>query len=196
VEGLELERQRRELYSDLWKIVQEIKTDSDPAPDQYRGIRDLLRDKFERGMSDTTRPDNDTSLWEHVYSVTSIAKAIHIRLLLEGKKLEEIKQADKEKATGRERTLYRICGIGFDGLGYLATAHKIGDVVGRRRVIERVFDAVRDLLEYQLPFGNEIYRDGDCLLFLTPALSEEWEDSHPVYGDLEAEVRARVAESS
>ena len=49
---------------------------------EYYSVRDLMTKYFEPAMSDTTRPNNDTSLWEHVYSVASVAKALHIQRIL------------------------------------------------------------------------------------------------------------------
>ena len=117
-------------------------------------------------MSDTTRPCNDTSLWDHVYSVASITKALQAKQTME----------KGFKPTWESKELFRIWGFGFDAMRYLSYAHKIGDVLGRKHVLERIFDRAEGLIQYDYPFGNSVYRDDNCVFFLMADLPELLEE--------------------
>ncbi len=104
-----------------------------PIPDRsynnFRAIRDLMREHWDDAMSDTTRPNNDTSLWEHVYSVSAILRAFLVKRLVYGRCLD------------RKVHTFSVWGFGFDTLSYISSAHKIGDVIARQQVIAKaVFD--------------------------------------------------------
>lgn len=159
-----LTRARRELYQELERLLPLICGEPVLTRPLYREIRDILRKYFAPAMSDTTRPNNDTDLWEHTYSVASITKALHIQ------RLQEWEPRDGPAC-------FRLWGFGFDALRYLSYGHKIGDILGRRAVLDEIFDRAEDLFEYEIPFGNCVYRDDGALFFLVPAGSEEWDES-------------------
>lgn len=179
VDPKSLEEERRRFYCELMAL---LKCGSSPSQPQwallsesisgeftydktFRPIRRLMETSWDNAMSDTTRPNNDTSLWEHVYSVSTISKALHAEYLM------------KEKHPTRDPQ-FLIVGIGFDSFHVLSSAHKIGDVVGRSSVIDAIFDECICVLEYEFPVGNHIYRDQDCLFFLVAdcdELAREWE---------------------
>ena len=175
-EGL-LHRTRRRLYDELEKILPGmLKSPGTVDYSDYRKVRNLLEKYFEPGLSDTTRPNNDTSLWEHVYSVTSIAKALHIQSLWTG------------KVPGH--ATFHLWGIGFDALRYISYGHKIGDITGRRVVVDDIFDKVERFIEWKLPLGNRVYRDDNFLLFLTPAIDDG------EFGAFKKEVEDQVSQIS
>ena len=144
-----LDRERYELYDELQKLL----CGGRPIQDTYREIKQALRAAFRPGLSDTTRPNNDTDLWEHTYSVASITKALHVAELMGGH--------CKEKP-------FRIWGFGFDSLRYISYAHKIGDLLGRREVLDDLFDWGERLVGVDFAFGNVIYRDDSAVLFMVP----------------------------
>jgi hypothetical protein len=162
-----LERDRRLFYCELTRLLQ---IEHGRAPRQWDSrsngssndfsyeqtflpIRQLMETSWDNAMSDTTRPNNDTSLWEHVYSVSTISKAFHAEHLLNPK-------------TSADEQQFYIVGIGFDWFHILSTAHKIGDVMGRSLVIDAIFDECIREFEFESPIGNHVYRDQDCLFVL------------------------------
>jgi len=183
VTGEELDGHRKELYDAMEPILREALADRpNLAPMKqchYLRMRELMEAHFERGLSDTTRPNNDTSLWEHVYSVASITKALHIQELMTGKPI-----------SGFTDVRFRVWGFGFDALRFLSNAHKIGDLLGRRKILETIFDHALKLIEFEVPFGNRVYQDENCILFLCPAVDDSY------YSKLEAEINRIALEVS
>ncbi len=174
VEPDRLDQRRREFYrglsdllgpyinhdSLLWKTTGDQKA-SGLSYEIFYEVRRLMKRSWDEAMSDTTRPDNDTSLWEHVYSVSTISKAFH------GQACSRTQPLD---AKGQK---FRLWGIGFDSLRILSSSQKIGDVMGRRMILEDIFDSCIRELEYDTPVGNHIYRDQDCVFFLIPDFDAE-----------------------
>ncbi len=149
---------RKGLYGELECLLKEMVKEGDEISlEVYRKVRGSVERNFEPGLSDTTRPDNDTSLWEHVYSVASIAKALHIQCICKKEIPDEAR--------------FHLWGIGIDALRYISYGHKVGDLTGRRRVVDQIFDEIERLFEYGLPFGNCVYRDDNFVIFLTPAVN-------------------------
>jgi hypothetical protein len=174
----ELHEARRDFYLELTRL---LPLDS-PTPHlchrAYRLVRDLMRRSWDKGMSDTIRPDNDTSLWEHVYSVASIAKALHVKRIVRG----TFKRFDPEA--------FRVGGLGFDSLRYLSFSHKMADVLARRKILDDIFDAATELVKYTVPCGNLIYRDASCAFFLVADVPKD------LFDYLEREVTNRTLENS
>lgn len=164
-----LEQAREELYRELEGRLRRFGAAS---WGEYREIRRVLKRYFEPAMSDTTRPNNDTSLWEHVYSVASISKALHLQRIWDGKEVK--------------KTRFRVWGFGFDALRYLSYSHKIGDILARKEILESIFDWGQEELEFDIPLGNCVYRDSGNVLFLVPDLipTDELEE-----GIVEASLR-------
>ncbi len=138
---------------------------------EFISIRDTIRKYFEPAMADTTRPSNDTSLWEHTYSVASLAKALHA--------LEVLRAAPDDAGIGplaedeRMRwAQFRLWGVGFDSWRYLSQSHRIGDILGRRHVLKDVARQVRRLVEWEYPCANCVYQDDDSLVFLAPPFAD------------------------
>lgn len=163
----ELAAGRRELYRKLDADLRQFYPGSAERillRNKYFDVRRTIRRSFRRGLSDTTRPGNDTDLWEHTFSVASVTKALHLEALIRGISAAQVQEIDAG---------FQVWGIGFDALRYLSHAHKIGDVLGRREVLLQIFRRMRDLIEYEIPFGNEVYRDDGFQIFMVPGLSNQ-----------------------
>lgn len=125
-----------------------------------------IKKAFDQGLSDTTRPQNDTTLWEHNYAVASILKVIVVRYILCNEKLDDFEF---------EKVEFGIFGIGWNGMRFLSYGQKIGDILGRQHIIEDIKRCLKDLIEYEYPIGNEIYSDDDGIYFIVPAKLDGYE---------------------
>jgi hypothetical protein len=56
----------------------------------------------------------------------------------------------------------------FDGSVFYNALPKIADVLGRKELVKKILDVIKDLLEVVIPIGNEIYRDENGSVFLVP----------------------------
>ena len=119
-----------------------------------------IKKSFDQGLADTTRPQNDTTLWEHSYAVASILKVLVVHYILRGEILDNSKDDKKVK--------FGIFGIGWDGMRFLSFGQKIGDIIGRKRIIEDVKENLKVLIEDKYPIGNVIYADDNGIYFIVP----------------------------
>ncbi len=163
-----LETNREQLYAalsseDLIKTCWLRPPDKDPAP--RRRLLKLLEDQYKPACSDTTRPGNDTSLFEHVYAVTTITKVFQAWYLLyhsgiTAEKLEEHNVFQSARFT--------IWGLGWDAVRFIQRGQKIADLTTRRDLLRQVRHAAREKIEFIYALGNAIYEDDNCILFLIP----------------------------
>jgi len=150
------EKARQELYASLRGRLPDYfeHFDSESRVEILKEVKKA----FDQGLADTTRPQNDTTLWEHSYAVASILKVLAVHYILCNEKLDT-----------REKVKFGIFGIGWDGMRFLSYGQKIGDIIGRKNVIENTKKSLRELIEYEYPIGNEIYSDDDGIYFIVPA---------------------------
>jgi CRISPR-associated Csx11 family protein len=130
------------------------------------GRREVLKDIKDafhvKAFSDTTRPNNDTSLWEHCYAVASLFKTGIVHEIIYKKRLDDF-----------NKVRFGILGIGWDGLAFVSSGHKIRDIVGRKKVIQDFNDAIRRLVEYEYLLGNCVYEDDNGIYFIVPSTNRE-----------------------
>ena len=129
-------------------------------PDDRTKLFCCIKKAFNQGLSDTTRPQNDTTLWEHSYAVASILKCLAVHNLVKG---------DEDFIDHFIKVRFAILGVGWDGMRFMSQGHKIGDIVGRHQVIKKIKEEIKCLVEYVYPVGNEIYADDDGIYFVVPA---------------------------
>lgn len=161
-----VEAEREKLYKGL----------SEPLKGYYKGptwetrqeIFESIQDAFSITVSDTTRPANDTTLWEHSYAVATITKVILAHKIIYGKDLDRF-----------QKVFFGILGIGWDGLRFMSRGHKIGDIVAREGLLAKVRKEIRQIIEHEVPIGNFIYEDLNGIYFLVPATEQPlWTEGH------------------
>lgn len=155
---------REELYEELVSLLPEYLRSYQLATRQQ--ILDAIMGPFDKAFSDTTRPDNDTSLWEHCYAVGTLFKALVAHKVIYGKALDVFQEVR-----------FAILGVGWDGLAFLSQGEKIGDIAGRQPILAEVKAYARHLMEFEYALGNSIYDDDDGIYFLVPSISGEAEDA-------------------
>ena len=156
-----VEKQRAELYTKLGKIELPNGKDEFSCGDRITLLK-TVKEQFDEAFSDTTRPDNDTTLWEHSYAVASILKVLLVHQLIYGETLDHF---------GKVR--FGIWGIGWDSLSFLSNGHKIADIMGRKDCIDELKREIKVTIEYKYLLGNTIYEDDNGIFFLIPRLPFE-----------------------
>lgn len=115
---------------------------------------------FLKALGETRRPANDVSLWDHSFSVASLYKSALAEVVISGgKEPKEIK--------------WKLLSIRFDGDEFYHSVNKISDVLGRKSLVEKIFENIKILLEVIIPIGNEIYRDENGSVFLVPETADD-----------------------
>ena len=153
----DLDRRREDLYKKLEPILQWFNKCWDVREESLK----IIREAFTVTVSDTTRPANDTTLWEHCYAVATLIKVILAHYTIYRTKLDVF-----------HHVFFGIFGVGWDGLRFITPGHKIADIISRKQVIERVKGEIRKVIEYDIPLGNCIYEDLNGIYFLVPALEQ------------------------
>jgi hypothetical protein len=109
-----------------------------------------------RGVAETRRPLNDVTTWDVCHGAATLFKAALAGAVLGG------------KWPDFRNLRWRLLRIAFDGLDFLARAHHITDLLGRRATLQAALDAARRVIEVDFPLGNEVYRDENGSVFIVP----------------------------
>ncbi|WP_022854097.1 CRISPR-associated protein Csx11 [Thermodesulfatator atlanticus] len=153
---------RNEYANKLADILEDLKNNSDNIQNWINKRKELLKETrkaFLNALGETRRPANDVTLWDHSFSVGSLYKAAIAEVVINGWKApKDIK--------------WKLLGIRFDGNDFYNAVPKIGDVLGRKALVQKVLDNIKILLEVIIPIGNEIYRDENGSVFLVPETCE------------------------
>lgn len=126
---------------------------------------ETLKTFYERGCSDTTRPGNDTSLWEHVYAVTSLTKALQAHYVAHGNR--SVLGRGVFTCKGDDLP-FRLWAMGWDAVRFMSRSQRIPDFGARRDLMARLRSECRKLIEYGEALGNAVYEDDGSLVFLVP----------------------------
>ena len=114
---------------------------------------------FLKTLGETRRAANDVTLWDHSYSVANLYKAALIGIILN-------KNDSNFKLPYPKQLKWKICSININGLDFWMKSEKIGDIFARKKLLEDSFNRIKELFETEIPLGNEIYRDENCISFL------------------------------
>lgn len=151
------EEARKKLYEALRGELLKQYLDRFDSKSRQRLLEEIEK-AFEQGVADTTRPQNDSSLWEHAYAVASILKVLTVHNLFNQNKIYKLRDVR-----------FGIFGIGWDGLRFMSYGQKIGDIVGKKNLIDEIKLSIKEIIESKYPIGNFIYEDDDGIYFIVPA---------------------------
>lgn len=156
------EHQRETLYrhldENLSSYLAALKRNDQEIDFHRQQIMSCIRTAFEQGLSDSTRPQNDTTLWDHCYAVASLFKVLLVQWLWYGRPI-----------TNFNKIQFAVWGVGWDAFAYWGKSIRIGDLVGRQRELEGLKNAIRAKVEVEWAIGNSIYEDDDGIYFMIPA---------------------------
>ncbi|SNR89526.1 CRISPR-associated protein Csx11 [Desulfurobacterium atlanticum] len=151
--------------ANILENLKDIENDPDKIQNWINKREELLRETrkaFLNALGETRRPANDVTLWDHSFSVASLYKAALAQVIIDGWKApKDIK--------------WKLLGIRFDGNDFYNAVPKIGDLLGRKALVQKILDNIKILLEVIIPIGNEIYRDENGSVFLVPENCENEE---------------------
>jgi CRISPR-associated Csx11 family protein len=191
IESEKLESLREELYRSFTNSNNLEEYLSTPSFKKRKDIFLKVEGIFGQTLSDTTRPQNDTSLWEHSYAVATINKALLVHQLIYDESLDEF-----------SKVRFGILGVGWDGISFMAAGRKLGDVIGRKSLIDKVKDKIMEKIEYDYLLGNTIYGDDNCMCFLVPAIvrCEDIDayrfDRYKIYGEFLQGLKSKIVETA
>lgn len=159
----------------------------DEGLDGHLGV---IRRSMETSLSDTTRPQNDTTLWEHAYAVATFYKLLVSHCIIRGLTEAPFQGAGPE--IEGPRIEFSVLGVGWDGLVFLSNAHRLGDVLGRKQVLDVLKAKIRKLVEWEYNLGNSMYDDDDGIYFFIPVVKDSIAGSSQAYNEVLAELKRRI----
>ncbi len=178
-----LDKEREDLYKQL-----EIKLEAFTSCFNWELRRSLFKSinkAFNTTVSDTTRPANDTTLWEHEYAVATLTKVACAHYVVYGETLDRF-----------NKVYFAIFGVGWDGLRFITPGHKISDIVGRKQLIEDIQDETRKYIECEIPLGNFVYKDLNGIYFMIPAVKKKNSEYSELIESIKNKIREICAETS
>jgi len=167
------EEEAERIKGSLQALVQKHLQEWQKSKNISEGINDIIKIRnnliydtkrfYLKFLGETRRPANDVTLWDHSYSVATLFKCAVAKNLL-----------DRSKASFDALDFRcQVLAVSVDVLGILAKGIKIGDVLGYKSKIDKLFNDVKCWIEVVYPIGNELYRDTTGIYFLLPELNSQ-----------------------
>jgi hypothetical protein len=160
-----LDAKRAKLYRllDNEGILKNCWKEDQPGWQAREALLRHLRESYELACSDTTRPANDTSLWEHTYAVAALTKALQAHYVIYGENKGPREAKDYFRAAH-----FTMLGVGWDAVRFIGRGQKIYDLSARRGLLKDLRTDIRKMIEYDYVLGNSIYEDDGSIIFLIP----------------------------
>jgi len=159
--------------------------------DFRRQTYELVGKYFSKGLARTRRAANEVTLYDHCYVTATLFKAFLVADIVDfaennGKDLTAItpdeyingnggsfakkpleilknerKENEEDKGTG-----FFLAGLRWEGLRFLNRGQRVADAAGRYKRLEYLQNELKRVVEVDLCWGNEVYRDRDGIYFL------------------------------
>lgn len=149
-----------------------------PSADLRARLHKTIREAFRQSVSDTCRPANDIDLWEHSYATATLYKVLLADFVLYGREISSCHTPGQELWLSTYlHKHFSLWGVGWNALRFFSSAHKIGDITGRKRKIQELKLGIREIVEWDLSLGNAIYDHDDGVYFIIPEIREGQENA-------------------
>ncbi|ADA66505.1 CRISPR-associated protein, Csx11 family [Thermotoga petrophila RKU-10] len=149
-----------ELSQILNNIFTELETKEQISYESYQRFLSIITKYYSKTIGETRRSINEISLYDYAYSIASLVKSNLAKMLVDG------------WYEPRSKSKWTILSVNLDIPRLLSKGLKIGDILGYREETEQLFNEIKKFVEYDYPFGNEIYRDETGIYFSSPSFEE------------------------
>jgi len=169
IELLEKPDLKREFFKHLKSQLEKIVSDEfdDKSYERYRNFVNLIAKYYSKTIGETRRPINEVTLYDYAYTIACLMKSSLAKIILDG----------KWHGSGGKLN-WRILRINVDVIGMLSKGLKVGDILGTKELLEGketkggVYGKIKQIVEYDYPLGNEIYRDSTGIYFSCPDVED------------------------
>ena len=151
--------------ADILEKVANSNTSIDQLIDRRKELLEVLKKHLSCQLAETRVPRNDVSLWQHCYYAAAIFKAALAGRVLRG----DWKVFDEKEHFAHYNDPLAILGISWSEDELISKAYRPKDVLGRRTLLDKATQAIKERLETEFCLGNEIFRNRDGIYFLVPA---------------------------
>ena len=129
----------------------------DKLLEKRRKFFNELKISFSKTLGMTARGANDVLLWDHSYMSATFAKVSVIDCLVTDNNL-----------SSKNDIKFKIFAVGWDYFGFVNQSQKIPDIIGRTKMIEKIKQEIRELIEREYLLGNQVYEDDNGIYFIVP----------------------------
>ncbi len=128
------------------------------------------RNAFVHWVADARWPINDVTLYDISAATAAFFKAALAKTLMEGEMPIPSGQSEPYERQGLQ---WHVLRVAVNGPDFYGRAARIPDLLIRRELVDKLLNGVTELLEYDLPIANEVYRDDLGACFLVPNLRND-----------------------
>ncbi len=163
-----LTEERKKVYRLIINYLNGYSSENiDKLLEKRRKFFEELKISFSKTLGMTARGANDVLLWDHSYMSATFAKVSVIDYLATG----NYPDPDSKKIK------FKIFAVGWDYFGFINQSQKIPDIIGRAKMIEKIKQEIRELIERDCLLGNQVYEDNNGIYFVVPySFDKEIED--------------------
>jgi len=161
-----MDGRRKLFWNNLHKYLDRNRYYSKPNWKEIRNwMVENMKSWYSSVLSDNRFPANDVTLWDQVYMVASMFKAVLANICL-------IRSDDSRKKKVEDyfdkpaNIKWRIMGIQYDKIGLAERGFKPAQIEWYRKMVNSIDEQVKCLIENYYSLGNEIYRDETGIYFL------------------------------
>jgi hypothetical protein len=158
-----------------------------------QNLLDYLEKHFKQTISDSTRPCNDISLWQHSYSVSIFAKILYLSYVLQKRASDDQKLDLKDPLLDRHFPKFTFFGISWDSEKFLTQSSAIKDVIARKYILDQLYQQVRNYMEVETMLGSLVYKDESRMVFVIPPLLPGNKEEESVENYIEKTVKSSIA---
>ncbi len=120
----------------------------------------VLENIFSKSFAESRLPINDVTLWDQTASTVAFFKSEIAQTLLD--------ETFGEKKFDKENLEFGFLKFTINGNNFLFNSKKIGELLSKEEEINKIFNKVKMFIECDYPFGLEIYRDINNIVFTCP----------------------------
>jgi len=156
-----VKKTKKEFFEKIKQILENIETSQYIFYNNYESFVELIRTYYSKTIGETRRPINEISLYDYAHTIASLMKSNLAKMVIDG-------WYNPITMDFNKKPKWRILRVNVDVVGLLSKGLKIGDILGYRYEIEKTYEEIKKIIEFEYPLGNEIYRDSTGIYFTFP----------------------------
>jgi len=160
VDNVQVKEIKKEFFKTVKEILENIKQSGVVSFENYLVFTSKVKEYYPKTIGETRRPINEVSLYDYAHTIASLVKSNFAKMVIDG----------WYEPKGKSK--WRILRINVDVLGLLSKGLKVGDILGYKKELEETYHKIKEVIEFEHPLGNEIYRDSTGIYFSCPDVDD------------------------
>ena len=160
VDENQIRNSKRDFLQGLKDLLANILENQNISYQNYKDFIALIKKYYPKTIGETRRPINEISLYDYAHTIASLVKSNLAQMVID------------KWYEPRGKSNWRILKINLNVIELLSKGLKIGDIFGYKAEIEDTYQAIKKIIEFDYPLGNEIYRDSTGIYFSCPDIAD------------------------